>query len=74
MIREIYRVEICASDDNCEEYWRLFPISDFYANKEDAENERDKYSNFSSRELENLANVCSVRNNKPQVVEYNIFD
>lgn len=74
MIRKIYRIEIWASDDNCEEYWRYFPISDFYTNKEDAEKRRDTYSNFSNRELEKLADVCSVRNHKPQVIEYNIFD
>ena len=74
MNRKIYRVEIWASDDNCEEYWRYFPISDFYTNKEDAERKRDERSNLSSRELENLADVCSVRDHKPQVIEYTLID
>lgn len=74
MKRKIYRLEICASNDSCEEYWEFIPLSEFYNNREDVERIKKKYENLNSRELEKLANVLSVRSNKPQVIEYTLFE
>lgn len=70
---KIYRIEICCSDDSCTEFWFNKPISDFYLDRKKAEAELAKYKNYNSRQLEILADVIYVGDNKPYIEEYNVI-
>jgi hypothetical protein len=73
MGNKIYRIEIWCSDDSCEEFWFDKPLSPFYDNLDEAENELKKYDGLTGRELEIKCEVCSVRKNKPRICEYELL-
>lgn len=78
-VNNVYQICIWCSDDNCEEFWFEKPLSPIYHSKEIAEIELAKYDNKTSRELEKMCDVISVRNNKPyintiEVIQNNIVN
>ena len=63
----IYQIRIWCSDDNCAEFWYEKELSDYYANRDDAEKELSKYDNLTPSQLERKCNVICVGENKPYI-------
>ena len=66
--KEVYQIRLWCSDDCCEEFWFDKEISGIFFIKEDAEKELAKYKDMSSREIEKVCDVVSVRENRPRIV------
>ena len=74
-MKKIYRIEIWASEDSCEESWYAHELSDFFLDKEKAEAELAKYDGLTRRELEDKFDTfVSVRDNKPYIAEYELVE
>lgn len=71
---KIYRIEVCASNDSCTEFWSRYPVSDFYSNKEKAEREWERLKKLTREELEDLADVLYIGDNKPYLEEYDLIE
>lgn len=71
MNKTIYRVEIWCSEDADTEHWSYFPLSSFYANKEEVEKELEKFSKLSKNELERITGF--VGDNRPKIMEYEVI-
>lgn len=51
-MKKIYRIEICGCTDTCGEFWAYFPLSEYYSNKEQAEEKLKELSELTEDELE----------------------
>lgn len=69
---KIYRIEICASNDKHEFGWGMKKLTDFFTDKNMAEMALSKYNAMTREELEEIAKAVSIRNNRPQLVEYEL--
>ena len=63
----IYQIRIWCSNDNCTEFWYDKELSDYYANRDDAEKELSKYNNLTPSQLEKKCKVICVGENKPYI-------
>ena len=67
---KIYQIRLWCSDDSCEEFWFDKELSDYFYNFEDAEAELKKYEGKTTKELEAMCDVVSVRSNVPRIAEF----
>ena len=67
---KIYQIRLWCSDDSCEEFWFDKELSDYFYNFEDAEAELKKYEGKTTKELETMCDVVSVRSNVPRIAEF----
>ena len=63
----IYQIRIWCSDDNCAEFWYDKELSDYYANRDDAEKELPTYDGLIPSRLEKKCQVTCVAENKPYI-------
>ena len=69
---KIYQIRLWCSDDSCEEFWFDKELSNYFHNLKDAEEELKRYENKTSKEIEQMCDVISVRSNKPRIETLNI--
>lgn len=72
-MKTIFRVEICATDDSCQEFWSCYPLSPFYERRSDAESKLKEFETYTQSQLEEAADVLYVSNNRPTIEEYELF-
>lgn len=72
----IYRIEIWCSGDIDTEYHSYVPLSDFYLNKDDAEESLEKMKKLNPKELAEIYELDSDTfiSNTPMIIEYNLID
>lgn len=71
-MKKIYQIRLWCSDDSCEEFWFDKELSGYFSNLEDAETELKKYEGKTSKELERMCDVVSVRSNVPRIDEFEL--
>ena len=67
---KIYQIRLWCSDDRCEEFWFDKELSRYFYDLEDAKTELKKYEGKTSKELEVMCDVVSVRSNVPRIDEF----
>lgn len=67
---KIYRIEICVSHDSCNEFFESYPLTDFMANKEKAENELKRCKELLDIEIKHLTCGGYAGGNRPSLETY----
>ena len=81
-MKKIYRIEIYGCSDSCGEFWRYFPLSEYYSNKEQAEKKLKELSKLTEDELEmhpmleGQGGIYGVflNGNRPEIIEATLIE